>query len=211
MRKSSFERCLVDFYIDMAWDIELLVKIQKAKKVVGSVHEKRSIFSAFVFSICANWEILVEELLIACLNKDTSGYKEFTGFRIPKDISRETCKAIILGVSYIDFKDVSNLKRIARKMLVPKFNPFKEIPRANGNKIDEFFALRNYLAHYSDVAKRRLEKIYRDRHGLRTFREPGDFLLAEDRRQRLPRMGAYINNFIETADIMGKFCNVDIL
>jgi len=210
MKKSSFERSLGDFYFNMSLDIGFLVKIQKSQKVVKSVEEKRSVFEAFVLSICANWEILVEELLIDCLNKDTSNYKEYTGFRISKHIPRETCKAIILGTSYLDFKSVSNLKQIAKRILVPQFNPFKEVPASNGERIDEFFALRNYLAHYSYAAKRSLQDIYRNKYNLKTFRRPGDFLLAEDKDQKLPRMGVYINNFIATADIMAKFCNVAI-
>jgi len=194
----------------MGWDISFLIKIEGAKKVVKSVDEKRNVFEAYVFRICANWEILIEDLLIDCLNKDTSQYKESTGFGIPKHLSRETCKAMILGVTYIDFRSVSDLKRMAKRILVPQFNPFKGIPRSNGEKIDEFFALRNYLAHYSDAARRRLDNIYRNRHGLKSFREPGDFLLAKDKVHGIPRMAVYINNFIDTADIMGKFCNIDI-
>lgn len=113
-----------------------------------------------------------------------------------------------MGIGYVDFKSISHLKGIAKGMLIPQFNPFKEIPKPNGEKIDEFFALRNYVAHYSDAARRSLEKIYRNRHGLKTFREPGDFLLALDKRQKLPRMALYIINFLGTADIMARFLNV---
>lgn len=210
MRKSSFEVTLRDFYRNMSWDIAFLTKIEKAKRVVGLVDEKRDVFEAYVFKICANWEILVEDLLVDCLNKDVTRYKEFTGFKIPRNISRQTCKAIILGTGYFDCKSVSDLKQKAKKMLAPQCNPFGEIPKSNGNTIDEFFALRNYLAHYSDVAKRSLEKIYKNRHSLTSFRVPGEFLLAKDRRKKMPRMGVYINNFIETVDVMAKFLNVDL-
>lgn len=210
MRKSSFEVTLGAFYSNMEMDIKFLVKVQEAKQVVKSLREKREVFEAYVFKICANWEIFSEVLLIDCLNKDTTRYREFTGFKIPINISRETCKAIILGTGYLDFKSVSDLKRQARQVLVSQYNPFKEILGPNGEKIDEFFTIRNYLAHYSDAAKRSLEKIYRDRYSLRSFREPGEFLLAKDREERLPRMGVYIDNFIDTAEIMEKFLGVDL-
>lgn len=150
----------------------------------------------------------MEELLIDCMNKDTTRYKEFTGFQIPKNISRETCKAIILGTSYIDCKSISHLKQMAKRILVPQFNPFKEIPKSNSDKIDEFFAIRNYLAHYSDVGRRSLEKIYKNRYSLKTFREPGEFLLARDKRQKMPRMWVYIVNFVDTVQVMEKFLNL---
>lgn len=210
MRKSSFEVTLGGFYGNMEMDIKFLIKIEEAKQVVKSVGEKREVFEAYVFKICANWEIFSEELLIDCFNKDTTRYREFTGFKIPRNISRETCKAITLSIGYLDFKSVSHLKQIAGNLLVSQYNPFKEIPGPNGKKIDEFFALRNYLAHYSDAAKRSLEKIYRDRYSSGVFREPGEFLLAKDKRKKLPRMAVYIDNFVDTAELMGKFLGIDL-
>lgn len=210
MRKSSFETTFQDFFDNMAFDIDFLKKIKEAKQVVKLAHEKRSVFEAYVFSICANWEILVENILIDCFNRDTSGYRENTGFKIPKHLSRETCQAIILGTGYLDFKSIDNLKHIAGDFLVPKVNPFEKIPTPNGNKIDEFFVLRNYLAHYSDASRRRLKKIYTNKYGLQTFRRPGDFLLTEDRVKKLPRMAVYINNFLETAVTMAKFLGTDL-
>lgn len=210
MRKSSFELTLGNFYRNMEMDVVFLIKIEEAKRVVKSVEEKRDVFEAYVFKICANWEVLLEDLLIDCLNKDTTRYKELTGFKIPKNISRQTCKAIILGTGYFDCKNVSHLKQKAKSILVSQYNSFKEIPRPNGDKIDEFFALRNYLAHYSDAAKRSLEKIYKNAHSLKSFREPGEFLLAKDKRKKIPRMAVYINNFTDTVDIMAKFLDVGL-
>ena len=78
-------------------DATFLTKIEKTRQVVKSVDEKREVFGAYVFKICVNWEILVEALLIDCLNKDTTRYRGWTGFKISKNITRDTCKAIILG------------------------------------------------------------------------------------------------------------------
>jgi len=60
----------------MEMDVVFLIKIEEAKRVVKSVEEKRDVFEAYVFKICANWEVLLEDLLIDCLNKDTTRYKE---------------------------------------------------------------------------------------------------------------------------------------
>ena len=100
---------------------------------------------------------------------------------------------------------------MAKNILVPQHNPFKEIPpRPNGDRIDGFFALRNYLAHYSDAARRSLQKRYKDRYSLQSFREPGHFLLAKDRKRKIPRMQVYIDNFMDTAGIMVKFLRIDM-
>ncbi len=154
MRKSSFQVTLENFYGNMLWDAEFLMRIEKARTVVKYVYEKRRVFEAYVFSICVNWEILVEDLLIDCFNKDTSAYKSFTGYEIRSHLSRSTCKAIILGVGYFDFKSIEDLKKTANNILVSHCNPFKAISRPNERKINEFFTIRNYIAHYSDFAKK---------------------------------------------------------
>jgi hypothetical protein len=208
MRKSSFERSLINFHLNMNWDMALLIKIEGAKKVVKSIQQKRSIFEAFVLRICAYWENLVENLSIDCLNKDTSRYTEYTGFRLPTHIPRETCKAILLGIGYTDFKNVGYLKQTSKKILVDHCNPFIQIPSSNARRIDEFFIMRNYLAHYSPAAKRRLWNMYQNVYKMNKFVEPGVFLLAKDKKESLPRMGVYINNFKFTANAMVKFLGV---
>lgn len=210
MKKSSCVLTLINFYENMSWDIDFLMKIEKSRRVVKARNEKRDVFEAFVFRICANWEILIGDLLIDCFSKDTSMYKNFTGFNIPKNLPLETCKAIVLGTGYMDFKSIGDLKREAKRVLVPKCNPFDKIPSTKGDKIDEFFLIRNYLAHYSDAAKRNLDKLYKNKYNLRKFIEPGQFLLARGKPNELPRMGIYINNFIECADVMGKSLGVNI-
>lgn len=210
MKKPSFETTLDLFYGYMTWDITLLVKIEKAKYTVKSRNEKRGIFEAFVFRICANWEILVEDLFIDCFSKDTSMFQSSTGFNINKHLDLETCRAIILGSRYLDFRSIDDLKKQAKRNIMPQCNPFKEIPPLNGSKIDEFFTIRNYLAHYSDVARRSLDRIYKEQYGLRRFVMPGIFLLAKDEGENLPRMGVYINNFIDTADLMAEFLGIEI-
>ena len=211
MRKSSFERSLTNFHIDMNRDIDLLMKIEGAKKVVRSIQQKRSIFEAFVLRVCAYWETLVENLLLDCLNQDTSRYAEYTGFRLPKHISRETCKAVLLGIGYTDFKNVGHLKQTSKKTLVDRCNPFVQIPPSNVRKIAEFFIMRNYLAHYSPAARRALFSMYQNVYRMSKFVEPGVFLLAEDRKEGIPRMGVYINNFKSTANAMGKFLGISWL
>ncbi len=209
MRKSSLKKTFEDYYWNMGIDIDFLMKIAAAQQVVKSTDEKRRVFEAFVFSICTNWDTLVESLLIDCFNKDTSRYSNYTGFKIPKHLTRETCKAIVLGLSYFDFKSIEHLQKSAACILVPQYNPFKIIPKDNVRMINEFYTIRNYLAHYSDASRRALKKIY-TRYGYKTFRKPGEFLLARDKKANMPRMGVYINNLIDTADIMAEFLNIPI-
>ena len=208
MKKSSFETSFAYFYECMQWDIDLLIKIRKDKRVVKSREEKQSVFEAFVHSICSNWDILVEQLLIDCLNKDTSQFTQEYGYKLGKHITRDTCEAVLIGVGYLDFKSVRDLKGRSKRILMPKYNPFAEIPKSNEKKIGEFYTIRNYLAHYSDSAKRTLSKVYETNYNLKVFVRPGRFLLATEEDGELPRMGTYINNFMGAAAAMYKFLAV---
>ena len=208
MKKASFDATLYSFHMNMNRDIALLMKVEKAKRVVKTVQEKRSIFEAFVLSVCADWEYMVENLLIDCLNKDTSMYSEYTGFSISKHITRDICKAILIGISYLDFKSTDQLKKLSKSILIQSCNPFLLIPSSNCKKIDELFTIRNYLAHRSFAARRSLADLYKRKYNLRHFVEPGTFLLATDKTDKIPRLGVYINNFKNAANIMGKFLGV---
>jgi len=42
-----------------------------------------------------------------------------------------------------------------------------------------------------------------------TFVEPGIFLLAEDKKEKIARMGVYINNFKETSIIMAESLGIE--
>jgi len=211
MRKSSLKKTFGFFREWTNWDIDFLNKVYNTHRMKDSHKESRKekeqIVEAFVFKICANWEVFTEDLLIDCLNKDTMQFANHTGFRIPKHLSRDVCKAMIVGVGYIDFKNVSHLKGFAKKILVPDNNPFKEIcQKPTSDKIDEFYTMRNYLAHYSYAAARKLEGVYKKK-GIK-FREPGDYLLSFERKNSKRRINVYINAFVKAANEMATFLGI---
>jgi len=208
MKKATFGATLYTFHTNMNRDIDLLMKVEEARRVVGKIREKRSIFEAFVLSVCADWECLVENLLVDCLNKDASRYAEHTGFGIPKHMTRETCKAVLTGVGYLDIKSMDQLKKLSKSILIQTCNPFLSISASNCKKMDELFTIRNYLAHRSFAAKRSLQHLYETKYHLHHFIEPGTFLLARDKTYRIPRFGVYINNFKGAANTMGKFLGI---
>ena len=205
MKKATYYRSLTSFHRNMNQDIDLLMKIEHARKVVKKKHEKKSIFEAYAFRICANWERLVDDLIVDCLNQDTSRYAESTGYNLPKHVSLDVCKAIIFGYRYLDFRSIDELKRNSKKLLVDECNPFLAITHASGKKIDEFCKIRNYVAHRSDSAKRSLMKIYKNNYGMKRFIEPGSFLLAINQVEKIPRLGVYINNFKFVAHTMLRY------
>jgi thiamine pyrophosphokinase len=57
-------------------------------------------------------------------------------------------------------------------------NPFLEVTSNQAKRIDEVYAIRNYLAHYSAKSKRTLQHVYKTEYEMTKFLEPGRFLLA---------------------------------
>ena len=193
----------------MNWYIELLDKIYDAQRVIAKWDEKREIFEAFVLKIHAIWEIFVEGLLVDCLNKDTSQYAEYMGFkRLRKHLPRNQCEAMVLGMGYLDFRDVSDIKGKAKNILVSQYNPFAIIKNPALKRMNEFYCIRNYIAHYSEPAKRSIWKIYKNTYKMKRFHEPGHFLMAWDKRTKQIRFDDYMNAFLDTAIEMAEFLGV---
>jgi hypothetical protein len=102
---------------------------------------------------------------------------------------------MITGLGYTNFRSVSDIKKTAKNILVPTCNPFKAISHHEGELIDEFTKMRNYLAHYSVVARRSLMNSYKTNHKLTRFREPADFLYANNRTTGYIRFSDYATAF----------------
>lgn len=225
MGKYSLKAEFNKFFVRINEHTDLLLKIFEAKKVVIPPEkkkeilteilpsEKKQIHEAFVLKIYVAWEVLVENIFIECLSRDPSKYAEYKGIRLAKRLTKDVCRSLVSGLGYFDFKDTGDLKGKAKKVLAPRYNPFKMIPSDEGKKIDEFCVIRNYLAHYSDSSKQSLMRMYRNNYNL-TFREPGDFLfdivefVELGKRYKQTRFANYTNAFMKAADEMALFLAV---
>jgi len=173
-------------------------KVINARRVLGNVQEKRDLAESVTLRVCAQWEYFVDELLTACVNCNHSKLNEFLGVHVPKHPSQELCRALIFGDRYVDFPSFGALKGFSRKLLPDESNPFLSIRRRNWNKIDEVYAIRNYLSHYSQKSKRSLFTMYKNNHGMTRFYEPGQFLLAYE----ASRLWEYFDAFKGVSDDM---------
>lgn len=208
MRKSSAKTTFYYYFEWIEWYSDFVNKVYAARRVVGKKDEKKEIFEAVAFKLHAIWHILAEDLLIDCLNLNSSQYATHMDIRLPKNLSRPQCEAMIYGLGYVDFKGVGHIKSIAKDILVPENNPFKVIEKSTSNKIDEFYRIRNYLAHYSTAARRSLNAMYKQSYNLKRFREPGDFLIAFDNSAGQTRLGNYLDAFYEAGEDMAKFLKI---
>jgi hypothetical protein len=206
MRKGSTDVSLDNFDMWMAEYIRFLSKVLAARRVVGEPREKRELIEAFVLRIAAVWEILVETLLIDCLNKDSSALAKYTGIPLDKHMKRPVCEAIVSGLHYFDFRNVGSLTHRSKQILARRHNPFLAIPKDAAHRIDEFFIFRNYLSHYSSAARRSVMHVYQRSYGRKRFMEPGAFLYAAQRRGGQIRLGDYVDAFLKASAEMRKAC-----
>lgn len=157
-------------------------KIIDAQRVIASAQEKRDIAESVLIRLCANWESFVDEHLVDCVNRDHSKLSEFFGVTIPANPSWDLCHALLFGDSFRDFKSFGDLKGFTKKILPEDSNPFLAISGAHTKKIDEVYAIRNYLSHYSAKSKKSLHHIYKKTYRMRRFFEPGGFVLSYNSR-----------------------------
>ena len=198
-------RLFENFFEEINWFTDVLSKIYNTKDV--TLRTKREIHEAYVLKIQVTWEIFAENLLVQCLKLNTSQYAEYKDIKLSKRLSTDVCRALISGIEYFNVKGADHLKKIAKTILAPSCNPFKEIPSDISRKINEFYIFRNYIAHQSQKAKRSLSKIYTDVYDIiGKFPSPGEVLLT-----KVPTMkeqiffADYINSFIAAAHTIKHF------
>ena len=203
MKKSDFSTYHFEFVGWIQWYGDFLYRLVEARRVVRNKFERLELIEAFVLRFAVRWEVLVIEDIITSLNRDSSKYAEALHLRLRKHLSRDECKAILYGHSYIDFRSVEEVKSFGKKYLVSRLNPFGAISTADTKKINEFITMRNLLAHYSDLARRSYNRFMKNRYRYRRVPEPGEFLIAATRSGEY-RWGEYFRAFARASDDMMK-------
>jgi hypothetical protein len=198
--KTDLKKVFEDFFYQINWYIKLLEKSCKPLYIT----EKCEVYESFVLKICAAWETFINDLFILCLKKDTSEYSKFLGVKLPKKPSVELCSVLISGYRYLDFRRLAD---DAKKILTLHNNPFSQA--IGRKKIDEFFTIRNYIAHRSNTAKRKLKKLYQDTYQIQRFRKPGLFLLSPEHKGSEEIMfGEYVQVFMNAAKEMALYLRI---
>lgn len=207
MRKRSLRETFANFFKWMDVYRALLRKVRESTAPL-SLRERREVFEAFVPKVAAQWNILVEELLIDCLNRDSTKYAETFGERFPKHNISALCEVMITGIGYFDVKSFDDAKGKAARILVPALNPFPAVSALHAKRIGQLFVIRNYVAHYSRVAERAYAKMCKGNFGMKRVREPSEFLFAivdtRRRKRRLERdfLDAFEGAALEMAEFL---------
>ncbi|WP_333810111.1 hypothetical protein [Flavobacterium sp.] len=156
----------------------LFSKVILLEDKLYSKYEISEIIEAFTIKSICDWEWYIERMLCETLKNDTTKLSETLDLVLPKKISTDECFVYLNGLNYFDLKNASNLKDISKKILVDDYNPYLKISNEAKNKIDEFYIIRNYVAHKSKKSKKSLMNIYK-KYDILEFRDAGEFLLSK--------------------------------
>ena len=216
MRKPSIQQNFNSFYEWMNYyedflqtilDTETLTiksKTDRWNEKLGN-NEKIEIFEAFIFKIDATWQSFVRSLFVDCLNKDLTKYSNSTFSDLPKHLPWQVCRAMVNGLNYFDFRTIEELKKIGKKYLVDKYNPFKEIPNDIGRQIDDFFTIRNFVTHQSHFSLNKLRLMYKNKYNLKRYKKPGIFLMTFNKKLDNLQFGIYMDCMEKAAKRMKNF------
>ena len=202
MRKIDFRRNHELFDFPVIWYGDLLQKLIEAKNVVRTKLEKSELVEALVMRVATVWDNLVRKDIMASLNRDSSCYAQALGLRLRRHLSADECEAVLYGHRYLDFRSVGDVKHFGKQFLAPRWNPFAAITRPQARAVDDFFVIRNYVAHYSSYARRAYRAMIRRRHNFKRIPEPGPYLIAADHRTGQYRWGTYLTVFLQCSASM---------
>ena len=157
-----------------------LSRVLDSQGITTTAMERRDLAESVMLRLCAHWEQFIDEHLVDCVNRDHTKLSEYFAVTIPDHPSWDLCHALVIGTAYKDFKSFGDLKGYTRRILPDASNPFLEVTKAHSEAVDEAYKIRNYLSHYSKAGKKALMAVYKTKHGMTRFLEPGQFLLAYD-------------------------------
>lgn len=106
-----------------------------AQKVIRTNTEKADLAESVLLRLCANWEKVVDEHLVDCVNRDHTQLSEYLGVKISRHPSKNDCEAILFGGGYRDFRSFGDLKGFTKKILPDVSNPFLAITTRQSSRI----------------------------------------------------------------------------
>lgn len=170
-----------------------------------SVKEKTIIIEGLLLRACAYWERFLEAEVIFLIELDQSKLREYLELPSSQKLNRQLIKAILFSDSYRSFQDIEKSKRFFRSFIANNYNLFDKLTNEQIKKNQMAYKLRNYLAHYSEFAKKKLQQQYKKTYSYSRFMQPGRFLMKENGKH----FESLIHNFIlMSATMKGKLACV---
>jgi len=103
-----------------------------------------------VIRLYREFESLMLDALVGCINNDTTTVSAQKGIKFPKHLSDEVCEYLVTGGGYFDFKGRDGLIKLLKKF-VPDGHFLPAAVKKAGYKtaLEQLSALRNFAAHNS--------------------------------------------------------------
>ena len=212
MRKASVQRTLKELKRLASLYERTFIDVVACDQSIFDLEQKSELVEALAIRLCTTWSFSVEDLMIDCLNRDSTKFAQTVHAKsLPKNLPRNLCELLLTGTGYFDIKNIADLNAKANKYLVDVHNPFKSISKIDAVKINELTTIRNFVTHYSTKSRHALhEQVYKTVHQRKKFNHPGPFLIAKDRKTGRPRMHAYFNAIQSAASSMAGALHVVI-
>jgi len=161
-------------------------KIGSLRGKLFSNLETHEIIEAFVIKFICDWEWFIERHVVHLMSRDTTQLSEHLTLTLPTTISFEEGVAILNGTGYFNFKNCSDIKALAKKIIIAQNNSFPSITQDAIKNIDNLYTIRNYIAHKSNKSKKTLTALY-TQIGITSFIEPGEYLLLKHKDETDPK------------------------
>lgn len=146
-------------------------------KTKMSIEEKCMLLESLTLRACALWEKFLENELIFAVNLNPSKLIKEMQLKSSIKLDNNLIRGLLFSDIFRDFHDLDRSKSFFSKYIVDDYNPCGKISNTQVKNIQAIYALRNYLSHYSDFAKRKLFITYKKRYKMTKFIEPGKFLI----------------------------------
>jgi hypothetical protein len=165
-------------------------ELNEARAIVKRVEgdTKEYLFARWVCKMVAvniheTWERYVEDRLAAALNHSPKPFLDAHDVRGVKNISAGFAYFIVRsGGRFFDFRSVSDLLSKGDDWLSKAGNPFRKLSKGDANYIDALAAIRNFVTHGSEAARKSYRLKLNALYGIKSAPAPGEFLLSIDYR-----------------------------
>lgn len=198
MRKASIKQNHEDFESSLDVIEKAALHVLARPGQLG-IEESGALLNGLALALAGRWEEVVDEDFVDALNRDTSQYAEYLDLDLPKNLSRDMCFGLLVGDGYLDFRNTGQIVGRAKRVLVAANNPFVSMTKTVRRSIDQFYVLRNYLAHRSARARRAYDAMLKADFDYKYFSKPGTFLRAKGNSLGKPRILFFIHRFREAS------------
>ncbi len=178
------------------------LKLIELKTELLNSTEKTIVIEGLLLRACAYWEKFLEAEVIYLIEMDKSKLIEELELPCNSVLNRKIIKSILFSNVYRDFHDIDKSKTFFRTFITDNYNLFKKLTNEQIKKTQTVYKLRNYLVHYSEFSKRKLQQEYINNYKYSVFMAPGKFLIKSS--------GKYFEKLIHNFSIMSATMKKDL-